>query len=173
VVIPTVDMAYPVKSTVAYAAVALATDYWVLAMHRLPEAVPTLAWAGNGLFFAVAFGPAGILVSAALGLIFGLAAATAAKLLFARFRAEWLAAICSGRHDAEFLLLVAWFAVAGVAYHVGDALLWKGISGYVAAMNVFLARILIYRDLQEGYAYAASVECQRARTGAAAIGAAK
>ncbi len=173
VVRPGMDMGYPLKSTAAYVGVALATDFWVLAYHRVPEPVPSLVWAGHGLFLAVTFGPAGLLLSAALGLVFGLAVAVLAKLAIGHFRAEWLAALCSDRHDAEFLLLAAWLAVAALAYHVADGLLWHGISGYVAGMNVFLGRALILRNLQDGYRYAASADCRRAKAAAAAVGAAK
>ena len=167
------DMGYPAKSTAAYVGVALATDCWVLAFHRVPEAVPSLVWAGHGLFLAVTFGPAGLVLSAVVGLIFGLAVAVMAKVLIGHYRAEWLASICSDRHDGEFLLLVVWMAAAVLAYRVADGLLWHGISGYVAGMNVFLGRALVYRDLQDGYRYAASPESRRAKTGAEALPAAK
>jgi hypothetical protein len=167
------DMGYPVKSTAAYVGAALATDYWVLAWHRVPEPVPALVWSGHGLFLAVDFGPAGIVLSAGLGLIFGLTLAVIAKLLIGHYRAKWLASLCSDRHDSEFLLLVGWLAAAALAYHVADGLLWHHISGYVAGMNVFLARALIYPDLQEGYRYAATTDCRRGETGAEAFHAAK
>lgn len=150
-----VNRLYPLKSTCLYVAVALLVDLWALVQRASPASDRALIWSGGGIFVYVPWGRPAVVVSAILGLGIGATMAVLLRLVIDRRVSVLADQVAIGHNWGESAMLAAWLATAAVAYFLGDALLFPRLSGTVAAMNVFAARIIIHPSLVAIYETAA------------------
>jgi len=161
-----VDRLYPLKSTCVYVAVALLVDTWALLQRSFPPSDRAVLWAGGGVLIYVPWGRPAVVLSALLGLGIGTAMALPLRVLLDRHLASLAEHIADRGRQGEPALLAAWLATAVAAYYLGDALLFPRLSGTIAAMNVFAARVVLHPTLAA--AYEAATWRQTAATASAA-----
>ncbi len=145
------DSNYAMRMTLLQLAAVALIDGLIFYVCRPSAGDPTLVWSAGGVLICLPWGRAGVIVSMLFGLAVGAAAGLLVRALLINLQRPFAQMVAAGQWHPELIVFGVWAAAFYLTYHLANAVLFPGLSGIVAAPNVFAGRALAHQEIVDLY----------------------